>query len=68
MPTFSKMKYLRQEHPTVYVDLLYFCGREADLEKILPSKKEITPYNYSWYIQGEILARLNYERAIGGLK
>ena len=68
MPTSEKELYLRHEHPTVYLDFLWFSGREDDLEKVWPDSEEITPYNYSWYIQGEILARLNFWRAKGGLK
>ena len=67
LKTFEKERYLRYEYPTVYQDLLWFSGREKELAKIWPAHEDVTPYNYSWYIQGEILARLNYWRARGGL-
>ena len=67
LPASSKESYLRHEHPTVYLDLLWFCGKSDDLE-IWPIKEDLTPYNYSWYIQGDILAPLNFARARGKLK
>ena len=68
LKTFEKERYLRYEHPTIYQDLLWFSGRESELAKIWPRYEDVTPFNYSWYIQAEILSRLNYWRARGGLK
>ena len=60
LPKFCKEDYLRHEHPSVYLDFLWWCGRHDELFNIWPAEYDITPHNYSWYIYGDILARVNF--------
>ena len=61
----EKESRLRHVYPITYVAFLKSLGRTEELNKLYDGT--ITPQNYTWYIHGELLPKLDTLRAGGRL-
>ena len=56
---------MRFDFPVVFYAYLKSMGKEEELKELYDGT--ITPYNYTWYLLGEVFPMLNKKRADGEL-